>query len=132
MKLSLMPIAVDALINSNIPSNLHSLEPMIDLTKAIERVIESEVAAGARLKGLSAFLDDDADLKICGEVIFNEAPSENLSAQVIALLYDGQGRVVGKQDTYVGSEGLPFDAFDINIYSVKQSIEKIKVFVKKA
>jgi hypothetical protein len=105
---------------------------MTDLTQAIERVIESEVTAGVRLKALSAFLDEDNELQICGEAIFNQAPSEDLPAKIVVLLYDDQGRVIAKNDTYIGTPGLSFDAFDVNIYRIKRSIDRIKVFVKKA
>lgn len=105
---------------------------MTDLTQAIERMIESEVAAGVRLNAVSAFLDEDNDLQICGEAIFNKAPSENFSATLVVLLYDEQGRVIAKDDTYIGAAGLAFDAFNVNIYGIKRPIDRIKVFVKKA
>lgn len=105
---------------------------MTDLTKIIERMIESEVTAGVRLNALSAFLDDDNDLQICGEALFSQAPGEDLSAKIVVLLYDSQGRVIAKDDTYIGTSGMTFDAFDINIYGVKRPIDKIKIFAKKA
>jgi len=105
---------------------------MKDLTTIIERLIESEVAAGVRLKALSAFLDEENDLQICGEAIFNQAPAEDLSVVLVVLLYDSQGRVIAKDDTYIGTAGLAFDAFEVSIYGVKRPVDRIKIFVKKA
>ena len=89
------------------------------------------MAAGVQLKALSAFLDEDNDLQICGEANFSKAPRDDHSVEIVALLYDDQGHVIKKNEVYVGSKGLTFDAFDINIYGIKRTIDRIKIFVKK-
>ena len=77
-------------------------------------------------------MDDDGDLKVTGEVNFSEPPSEDQSAEVHLLAYDTLGRVVGKEFEYVGSEGIPCDAFQATFYDLPSSIGKIRVYVKKS
>ena len=104
---------------------------MADLTNIIERMVEIEASLGVRLNALSAMTDEDGDLDVMGEVHFSEPPENGHTFQVHLLAYDAQGRVVGKEYCYVGSEGIPFDSFDISVYGLPTSISKIRVYVKK-
>jgi len=104
---------------------------MADFTGNIERMVEIEAALGVRLNALSAMTDEDGDLAVMGEVHFSEAPKNGHTYEIHLLAYDTQGRVVGKEYTYVGSEGISFDSFDINVYDLPSSIGKIRVYVKK-
>jgi hypothetical protein len=104
---------------------------MADLTGNIERMVEIEATLGVRLNALSAMTDEDGDLAVMGEVHFNKPPEDGHSHQVHLLVYDAQGRVVGKEYCYVGSEGIPFDSFDMTVYDLPTSISKIRVYVKK-
>jgi hypothetical protein len=108
-----------------------AIQSMADFTGNIERMVEIEAALGVRLNALSAMTDEDGDLAVMGEVHFSEAPENGHTYQIHLLAYDAQGRVVGKEYTYVGSEGIPFDSFDINVYDLPSSIGKIRVYVKK-
>jgi len=103
---------------------------MADVTSLIERMVDIEAKLGIRLSALSAFVDDDGDLKVTGEVNFSEPPSEDQSAEVHLLAYDTQGRVIGKELEYAGSEGIPFDSFQATFYDLPSSIGKIRVYVK--
>lgn len=104
---------------------------MKDLTASIERMIEVEASLGIRLNALSAFLDDDGDLKVFGEAHFSKAPSEDSSASVNVVVYDSDGRIVGKTDTFIGSAGMVFDAFDVYVYGLARPAAKVRVFLKK-
>jgi len=104
---------------------------MADFTSNIERMVEIEATLGVRLNALSAMTDEDGDLAVMGEVHFNELPEDGHSHQVHLLVYDAQGRVIGKEYCYVGSEGIPFDSFDVSVYDLPTSISKIRVYVKK-
>lgn len=104
---------------------------MADFTSNIERMVEIEATLGVRLNALSAMTDGDGDLAVMGEVHFNELPEDDNSHEVHLLVYDAQGRVVGKEYTFVGSEGIPFDSFDKTFYDLPTSISKIRVYVKK-
>jgi hypothetical protein len=79
---------------------------MVDVTSLIERMVDIEAKLGVRLSALSAFVDDDGDLNVTGEVNFSEPPNEDQSAEVHLLAYDTLGRVIGKECEYVGSEGI--------------------------
>ena len=105
---------------------------MKDLTASIERMIEVEAALGIRLSALSAFLDEDGDLKVFGEAHFSKSPAEDSSASINVIVYDAEGRIVGKNDTYIGSAGVNFDAFDVNVYGLGRPAAKVRVFLKKA
>lgn len=104
---------------------------MTDFTSNIERMVEIEATLGVRLNALSAMTDEDGDLAVMGEVHFNQPPEDGHSHQVHLLVYDAQGRVVGKEYCYVGSEGIPFDSFDMSVYDLPTTISKIRVYVKK-
>lgn len=105
---------------------------MKDLTPLIERMVDIEATLGIRLNALSAFLDDDGDLKVLGEAHFSKPPSEDSSASVHVMAYDAEGRVVGKNDTYIGSSGITFDAFEVSIYDLKRPAVRLRVFLKRA
>jgi hypothetical protein len=105
---------------------------MKDFTNLIERVVEVEAALGIKLSALSAFVDDDNDLKVYGEAIFTNPPTEDNCATVNVVTYDDQGRIVGKEESYIGSKGLPFDVFDFYVYDIARPIARIKIFLKKA
>jgi len=104
---------------------------MQDLTASIERMIEVEASLGIRLNALSAFLDEDGDLKVFGEAHFTKAPDEDSSASVNVLAYDSDGIIVGKNETYIGSAGMIFDAFDLYVYSLARPASKVRVYLKK-
>lgn len=104
---------------------------MADFTVIIERMVGIEAALGVRLEALSAMTDEDGDLDVMGEVHFEEAPENGYTYQIHLLAYDTQGRVVGKDYCYVGSEGIPFDSFDISVRNLPTSLGKIRVYVKK-
>jgi len=104
---------------------------MKDLTASIERMIEVEASLGIRLNALSAFLDDDGDLKVFGEAHFTKAPSEDSSASVNVVVYDSDGKIVGKTDTFIGTAGMVFDAFDVYVYGLARPAAKVRVFLKK-
>lgn len=108
-----------------------AIQSMTDFTGNIERMVEIEAALGVRLNALSAMTDEDGDLAVMGEVHFSAAPENGHTYQIHLLAYDAQGRVVGKEYTYVGSEGIPFDSFDINVYDLPSTIGKIRVYVKR-
>jgi hypothetical protein len=105
---------------------------MTDLTKIIERFIESEVAAGVKLQALSAFLGDDNDLRVCGEAIFAKVQSESLAVNVVVVVYDNKGRVIETDDCYIGSKNLSYDTFDVNLYGIKHPVDRIKIFLKRS
>jgi hypothetical protein len=105
---------------------------MANLTGLIERLVDIEATLGIQLNGLSAETDEDGDLTVLGEVLFSTPPIEDNPAQVIALLYDEQGRVIEKDYSYVGSEGIAFDSFKISVYGINTQIKKIRVYVKRA
>jgi hypothetical protein len=94
-------------------------------------MIEVEASLGIRLNALSAFLDDDGDLKVFGEAHFTKAPTEDSSASVNVVVYDTDGRIVGKNSTYIGSAGMVFDAFDVCVYGLARPAAKVRVFLKK-
>ena len=121
---------IDARPTSRFTCNL-ATQPMADLTNVIERMVEIEASLGVRLSALSAMTDEDGDLAVMGEVHFSDVPDEDNSIQVHLLAYDNQGRVVGKEYCYVGSEGIPFDSFDLSVYDLPASISKVRVYVKK-
>lgn len=104
---------------------------MADFTSNIERMVEIEATLGIRLNALSAMTDEDGDLAVIGEVHFNQPPKNGISHEVHLLVYDAQGRVVGKNFCFVGSEGILFDSFDMTVYDLPTSISKIRVYVKK-
>lgn len=104
---------------------------MKDLTASIERMIEVEATLGIRLNALSAFLDEDGDLKVFGEAHFTKAPTEDSSASVIVVVYDSDGRIIGKTDKYIGSTGMVFDAFDLYVYELARPADKVRVFLRK-
>ena len=103
---------------------------MKDLTASIERMIEVEASLGIRLNALSAFLDADGDLKIFGEAHFTMAPDQDSSASVNVVVYDSDGIIVGKNDTYIGSAGMVFDAFDLYVYGLPRPAAKIRIYLK--
>jgi hypothetical protein len=121
---------IDTPATANTSHNIRS-QAMADFTSNIERMVEIEATLGVRLNALSAMTDEDGDLAVMGEVHFNEPPEDGHSHQVHLLVYDAQGRVVGKEYCYVGSEGIPFDSFDMTVYDLPTSISKIRVYVKK-
>jgi hypothetical protein len=121
---------IDACPTNRFTCNL-ATQPMADLTNAIERMVEIEASLGVRLSALSAMTDEDGDLSVLGEVHFDAPPKEDNSIEVHLLVYDTQGRVVGKQYSYVGSEGIPFDSFDLAAYDLPDAISKIRVYVKR-
>jgi hypothetical protein len=105
---------------------------MADFTGNIERMVEIEATLGVRLNALSAITDDDGDLNVLGEVNFSTVPDGDSSIEVHVLVYDTQGRVIGKDYDYVGSEGIPFDSFDMCIRDLPELISKIRIYVKKS
>jgi len=114
--------------------NSHNIrsQAMADFTSNIERMVEIEATLGVRLSALSAMTDEDGDLNVMGEVHFSAVPDDETFVQVHLLVYDTQGRVIGKDYCYVGSEGIPFDSFDICIRDLPASISKIRIYVKKS
>lgn len=104
---------------------------MTDFTGNIERMVEIEATLGVRLNALSAMTDDDGDLAVMGEVHFSEPPENGHTFQIHLLVYDTQGRVIGKEYCYVGSKGVPFDSFDISAYDMPSSISRIRIYPKK-
>jgi hypothetical protein len=47
------------------------------------------------------------------------------------VVYDSDGRIVGKTDTFIGSAGMVFDAFDVYVYGLARPAAKVRVFLKK-
>ena len=121
---------IDAPVTAGTTRNIRS-QTMADFTGNIERMVEIEATLGVRLNALSAMTDEDGDLAVMGEVHFNVPPKDGTSHEVHLLVYDAQGRVVGKNFCFVGSAGIPFDSFDMNVYDLPSSIGKIRVYVKK-
>ena len=104
---------------------------MDDLSSSIERMVEIEATLGIRLSALSAFLDEDGDVKLLGEAHFSKPPTEDSCASVHVMAYDAEGRMVGKNQSYIGSKGVSFDAFDLMVYGPARPVKRLRVFLKK-
>jgi len=99
-----------------------------DLTQLIERLEVTEEKSGLEISGLSAFWDDDGDLKVCGEAIFSEPPKS--SCEVNVAVYDDLARVVDKRGCSVGNNNTTFNAFIVYCDTSKvDKISKIKIYI---
>jgi hypothetical protein len=104
---------------------------MDDISASIERMVEIEAQLGIKLSALSAFIDEDGDVKLFGEAHFSRPPTEDGSASVHVMAYDAEGRMVGKSHAYIGSKGVSFDAFDLLVYGPAKPVKRVRVFLKK-
>lgn len=108
-----------------------------DYTDRLERVEEFETKFGVRFEGLYASVtsdDEDGPFRITvrGEV---HARSKNSkikdSLDVVFVVYDEKGRVVGKSDHYLSEDSFfAFDVFEIDIWDVAREPARLRLFPK--
>jgi hypothetical protein len=108
-----------------------------DYTDRLERVEEFETKFGVRFEGLYASVNsDDEDgpfrITVRGEV---HARSKNSkikdSLDVVLVVYDAKGRVVGKGDHYLSDDSFfAFDVFELDIWDVADEPVRLRLFPK--
>lgn len=108
-----------------------------DYTDKIERVEAFEEKFGVRFEGLFASVaDEDGDgphrVIVRGEV-HSSAKNSKIkdSLDIVLVVYDEKGRVIGKGDHYLGDDSFfGFDVFEIDLFDVPGLPARIKLFPK--
>ena len=106
-----------------------------DFTSSIERLELMEERLGVQLDALSAFIDEDGDIEIFGEIRSAESSELEDNLAVVAAAYDMNGRVVGSDTYWIRADNfVGLEVFSIVVHtrlppSVK--LRSVRVYPKK-
>lgn len=103
----------------------------IDISHAIERLEAFEDRTGVKIEGLYAYLDDDGDVTVNGEIHARNGGNLRESIDLVVVGYDEAGRVLDSQTYWIDADRfLSFEPFKIILFTKDPSVSRVRVFPK--